>query len=41
MIHAFGNLAALAPGKSVRALALRLCERYKRATGSNDGKLPI
>lgn len=37
MIHAFGNLAALAPGKSVRSLAIRLCDRYKQATGSNDG----
>ena len=38
MTHAFGNLAALAPGSSVRSLAIRLCERYKNATGSNDGK---
>jgi proteasome component ECM29 len=37
MTHAFGNLAALAPGTSVRSLALRLCERYTLATGSNDG----
>lgn len=39
MIHAFGNLAALAPGSSVRSIAFRLCQRYKVATGSNDGKL--
>lgn len=39
MIHAFGNLAALAPGKSVRSIALRLCDRYKQATGSNDGMM--
>ncbi len=37
MIHAFGNLASLAPGKSVRTLARRLCSRYKQCTGSNDG----
>eukprot|EP00551_Chaetoceros_affinis_P007513 CAMPEP_0203684740 /NCGR_PEP_ID=MMETSP0090-20130426/48190_1 /ASSEMBLY_ACC=CAM_ASM_001088 /TAXON_ID=426623 /ORGANISM="Chaetoceros affinis, Strain CCMP159" /LENGTH=1703 /DNA_ID=CAMNT_0050553919 /DNA_START=614 /DNA_END=5725 /DNA_ORIENTATION=+ len=36
MIFAFGNLAALAPGSSVRSLALRLCQRYELATGSND-----
>ena len=39
MIHAFGNLAALAPGSSVRSVAFRLCQRYKVATGSNDGEL--
>jgi hypothetical protein len=39
MTHAFGNLAALAPGSSVRALALCLCERYNHATGSNDGMI--
>jgi len=38
MTHALGNLAELAPGKSVRSLAVRACERYKAATGSNDGK---
>lgn len=37
MAHALGNLAELAPGSSVRQLALRACERYKLATGSNDG----
>jgi len=36
MTHAFGNIAKLAPGASVRSLALRLCERYKLATGSNN-----
>ena len=39
MSHALGNLAALAPGSSVRALAVRLCERYNTAVGgTNDGK---
>jgi len=41
MTHAFGNLAALAPGSSVRSLSLRLCERYKGATGSNDGMFTL
>jgi len=36
MAHALGNLAALSPGSSVRALALRACERYNGATGNND-----
>jgi len=36
MAHALGNLAALSPGPSVRALALRACERYNGATGNND-----
>ena len=40
MAHALGNLAALAPGTSVRSLAVRLCERYNVASGgTNDGKL--
>eukprot|EP00934_Nitzschia_sp_Nitz4_P006344 Nitzschia sp. Nitz4//scaffold36_size144017//17459//24583//NITZ4_003068-RA/size144017-snap-gene-0.188-mRNA-1//1//CDS//3329549402//6334//frame0 len=34
--HAFGSLAALCPGPSVRSLALRATEKYKFATGSND-----
>ncbi len=39
MSHALGNLASLAPGSSVRALAVRLCERYNTAVGgTNDGK---
>ncbi len=39
MSHALGNLAALAPGSSVRSLATRLCERYNTAVGgTNDGK---
>lgn len=37
MIHALGNLAALAPGSTVRSLARKLCERYKHATGTHDG----
>ena len=36
MTHAFGNLASLAPGSSVRSIAMRLCDRYKKAMGSND-----
>ena len=36
MVHALGNLASLAPGQSVRALALRACDRYASATGSNE-----
>ena len=39
MSHALGNLASLAPGSSVRALAVRLCERYNTAVGgTNDGE---
>ena len=38
MSHALGNLAALAPGSSVRGLAIRACNTYRVATGSNDGK---
>lgn len=37
MTHALGNLAALAPGSTVRSLARKLCERYKHATGTHDG----
>lgn len=36
MAHALGNLAELSPRPSVRSLALRACERYNGATGSND-----
>ena len=36
MAHALGNLASIAPGQSVRSLALRACERYTNATGNND-----
>lgn len=35
MAHAFGNLASLCPGSSVRALALRACDNYNSATGAN------
>jgi proteasome component ECM29 len=35
MAHAFGGLAALCPGSSVRALALRACNNYNSATGAN------
>eukprot|EP00585_Thalassiosira_rotula_P003564 CAMPEP_0196151792 /NCGR_PEP_ID=MMETSP0910-20130528/34290_1 /TAXON_ID=49265 /ORGANISM="Thalassiosira rotula, Strain GSO102" /LENGTH=55 /DNA_ID=CAMNT_0041415229 /DNA_START=31 /DNA_END=195 /DNA_ORIENTATION=- len=28
MTHALGSLAELAPGKAVRILALKACERY-------------
>jgi proteasome component ECM29 len=36
MMHALGNLAALCPASSVRALALRACERYRSCTGNNE-----
>lgn len=40
MSHALGTLAALAPGSSVRSLAVRLCQRYNSAVGgTHDGKL--
>mmetsp|Transcript_1676 Transcript_1676/g.3575 ORF Transcript_1676/g.3575 Transcript_1676/m.3575 type:complete len:2295 (-) Transcript_1676:666-7550(-) len=35
MVHAFGSLAALCPGSSVRSLALRACNNYNRATGAS------
>jgi proteasome component ECM29 len=39
MSHALGTLAELAPGSSVRSLALKLCSRYTSAVGgTNDGK---
>lgn len=39
MSHALGNLSALAPGSSVRSLALKLCSRYTSAVGgTNDGE---
>eukprot|EP00592_Proboscia_alata_P011054 CAMPEP_0194364980 /NCGR_PEP_ID=MMETSP0174-20130528/12930_1 /TAXON_ID=216777 /ORGANISM="Proboscia alata, Strain PI-D3" /LENGTH=2864 /DNA_ID=CAMNT_0039139339 /DNA_START=143 /DNA_END=8734 /DNA_ORIENTATION=+ len=36
MAHALGSIAALAPGSSVRSLAIRACEKYNRSTGSNN-----
>ena len=36
MIHALGSLAKLAPGKAVRNLALKACERYCESSGSNN-----
>jgi len=36
MAHALGSLCALAPGKSVRSLALRACKRFTDCFGSND-----
>ena len=36
MTHALGTLATLAPGKAVRALALKACERYSESSGSNN-----
>jgi proteasome component ECM29 len=36
MTHALGNIAAFCPGSSVRALALRACERYRASTGTHD-----
>jgi proteasome component ECM29 len=35
MAHAFGSLASLCPGSSVRSLALRACDNYNSATGAN------
>ena len=35
MAHAFGCLAALCPGSSVRSLALQACNNYSSATGAN------
>lgn len=36
MTHALGSLAELAPGKAVRILALKACERYSESSGSNN-----
>lgn len=36
MTHALGSLAELAPGKAVRILALKACERYCESSGSNN-----
>jgi len=36
MSHALGNLSALAPGTSVRSLALKLCSRYVSAAGGTN-----
>ena len=36
MTHALGSLAELAPGKAVRVLALKACERYCESSGSNN-----
>ncbi|KAL9182267.1 hypothetical protein ACHAXT_012919 [Thalassiosira profunda] len=36
MTHALGSLAELAPGKAVRILALKACERYRESSGSNN-----
>jgi len=36
MTHALGSLAELAPGSSVRVLAVRACEKYSASMGSND-----
>lgn len=36
MTHALGSLAELAPGKAVRILALKACERYVESSGSNN-----
>eukprot|EP00804_Cyclotella_cryptica_P020845 CCRYP_011471-RA/>CCRYP_011471-RA protein AED:0.17 eAED:0.17 QI:1356/1/1/1/1/1/5/334/2365 len=36
MTHALGSLAELAPGKAVRTLATRACERYSESSGSNN-----
>lgn len=39
MAHALGNLARLAPGSSVRALAVRACIRYNSSCGNHDDPL--
>ena len=36
MTHALGSLAELAPGKAVRTLAAKACERYSESSGSNS-----
>ena len=36
MTHALGSLAELAPGKAVRILALKACDRYCESSGSNN-----
>ena len=36
LIHALGSLASLCPGSSVRSLAMKACQKYKRSTGNND-----
>jgi hypothetical protein len=36
MVHALGALAALCPGKSVRGLAVRACNKYNSSTGNQD-----
>ena len=36
MAHALGSLAELAPGHSVRVLALRACERYSASVGGTN-----
>jgi hypothetical protein len=36
MVHALGALAALCPGKSVRSLAVRGCNKYNSSTGNQD-----
>jgi len=36
MTHALGSLAELAPGKAVRILSLKACERYSESSGSNN-----
>jgi proteasome component ECM29 len=35
LCHAFGNIAALCPGKSVRSLAAKACKRYNTSCGNN------
>ena len=39
MTHALGSLAGLAPGKAVRILSLKACERYCESSGSNNDPL--
>lgn len=36
LVHSLGSLASVCPGVSVRALALKACQKYNSSTGSND-----
>ena len=36
MIHSLGSLAELTPGKAVRTLSVKACDRYNESSGSNN-----
>lgn len=36
MVHSLGSIAVIAPAKAVRVLAVKACERYCEASGSNN-----